>query len=123
MTLTGPHPFSPEYSYFTNFPSKIPFHYRETIKQLPFKIKLPKVADEPSQVSFIPWSKTEQRTIKNFLNLERSPKSFFEEFRVTVWACDLGPPDRSAWPQSILHLVFLAEREHDISESWPSFYK
>ena len=86
MTPTAPlYPPLPEYSRSTDSLSKLPFHSEETIKQLPFKIKPPKAAGDPPQVSFAPWSKTEQKAIvKEFPKPKEDPQTFSEGFRVTL---------------------------------------
>ena len=50
MTATALfYPPLPEYRWSTNSLSELPFHYEETIKQLPFEIKPPKItSDLPS---------------------------------------------------------------------------
>ena len=77
VTLTALlYPFLPESSHVSNSLSELPFHSEETIRQLPFKIKVPEVADETPQASFTPWSKMELRAVvKEFLNLGCNPKS------------------------------------------------
>lgn len=67
------------------------FSSLKRLLKLPFKIKLPKVADEPLRVSFTPWSKTELRAIVKELPKPREdPQKFFEEFRVILGSMTPG---------------------------------
>lgn len=62
------------------------FYYsNEIIKELPFEIKLPEVADKPSQITFNPCSKTEIRAIvKEFPKHREDFPVFLEEFRIII---------------------------------------
>ena len=67
----------PECSHFTNSLSGLPFHSEETIKQLPFKIRLTKASGVPLQLSSPLGIKAEPKTIvKPFPKPREDPQSF-----------------------------------------------
>lgn len=100
ITPAAPHLSPPEGSCFTGSLPELLSHSEVTIRQWPLKIKLLTVGDEPLQVSFTPWSKTELRNIFNSLpKFREEAQKFFEEFRVTM-----GAYDPSCWVLISLHI-------------------